>query len=71
MQASEKPAAAAAPKVKEEPAKPIVYATKEAAKEAFKALLTDFDIPAGTFLHCLPTELILELFTCFRKFQNL
>jgi hypothetical protein len=33
--------------VKEEPAKPIVYATKEAAKEAFKALLTDFDIPAG------------------------
>jgi hypothetical protein len=47
MQAQEKPAAAAAPKVKEEPAKPIVYATKEAAKEAFKALLTDFDIPAG------------------------
>ncbi|WIA16549.1 hypothetical protein OEZ85_013221 [Tetradesmus obliquus] len=44
--AKEQPAAAAAPKAKEEPAKPIVYATKEAAKEAFKALLTDFDIPA-------------------------
>ncbi|KAF6257845.1 hypothetical protein COO60DRAFT_1701643 [Scenedesmus sp. NREL 46B-D3] len=42
----EQPAAAAAPKVKQEPAKPIVYPTKEAAKEAFKALLTDFDIPA-------------------------
>jgi hypothetical protein len=40
-------AAAAAAKAREEPAKPIVYASKEAAKEAFKQLLTDFDIPAG------------------------
>lgn len=32
----------AAPK---EPAKPIVYPNKEAAKEAFKQLLQDFDVP--------------------------
>lgn len=28
-----------------EPAKPIVYPNKEAAKEAFKALLQDYDVP--------------------------
>lgn len=39
-------ASAATAAAAREPAKPIVYPTKEAAKEAFKNLLADFDVPA-------------------------
>jgi pre-mRNA-processing factor 40 len=40
--AAKDPGPSAAPK---EPQKPIVYPNKEAAKEAFKQLLQDFDVP--------------------------
>lgn len=39
-------ASAATASAAREPVKPIIYPTKEAAKEAFKELLTDFDVPA-------------------------
>lgn len=45
LQANEEPKPAAAAKPEPVKQEPVKYATKEAAKEAFKQLLADFEIP--------------------------